>query len=69
MFNPKTTDKVNGMTFDQWMQAVDAALLEMTGLRSGDFYDWCYWDCWHDDECPRDVALDVMRENGYGSFT
>lgn len=56
------------MTFDQWMAAVDAALVEMTGLRSDDFYDWCYWDCWNDGEYPRDVALDVMRENGYGSF-
>jgi hypothetical protein len=57
------------MTFTQWMHAVDTALVEMTGLRSGDLYDWCYWDAWNEDECPREVALAVMCANGYGDFT
>ena len=57
------------MTFTQWMHAVDTALAEMTGMRSGDLYDWCYWDAWNEDECPRDVALAVMCDNGYGDFT
>jgi hypothetical protein len=57
------------MTFTQWRNAVDAALMEMIGLTGDDLMDWDYWDCWNDAQCPRDVALDVMRGNGYGDFT
>ena len=57
------------LSFENWMVLVDKALQEMTGLRSGDLDDWGYWNCWSDGDNPRDVALDVMSENGYGDFT
>lgn len=53
------------MTFTQWRAAVDAALMEMVGMIGDDLPDWGYWDCWNDDQCPRDTALDLLASEGY----
>lgn len=43
------------MTFEDWMQDVDAAVLEMTGLRTEDLVDRP-WREWYDDGLPPDEA-------------
>lgn len=54
------------MIFEQWMKEVDAILVATTGaFDSGDLIDYPYWDAWNDGASPRDVADDVLRENGW----
>jgi hypothetical protein len=44
------------MTFEQWMQLVEANIARMTGgLSSADLPDCCYAD-WYEDECSAKSA-------------
>jgi hypothetical protein len=50
---------MNQYTFDDWMLAVDYALVKLTGLESTDLPDWGYWDAWHNGMTPGQAAEKV----------
>lgn len=51
------------MTFEQWMKAVDAELLQMVGTVSGDLPDSGYYDGFEGGMTPYEMAIEVMVEN------
>lgn len=53
------------MTFHQWLVAADAACVEICGLFRDDLCDWDWYDCWKNDQCPRDAVLDLLEYEGY----
>lgn len=55
-------NKVNGMTFKQWMTNVDKHMCNYTGLTSDDLPDLNYWDMWYSEVSPLDVAIEVLSE-------
>lgn len=60
-------DPVNldGLTFQQWMQAVDREIARYCGLSHHDLADWLFWDNWHNCTPPEETARDVLEDNGF----
>lgn len=52
-------------TFEKFMEQVDAELIATVGIDSNDLPDWGYWDAWDAGESAKDVARDVLEENGF----
>lgn len=55
------------LSFESWMRAVDAALLAMCGMDSGDLADCAYSDMYEDGMSAKAAAKQAVRENG-GDF-
>jgi len=51
--------------FKDWMTEVDFSLDRKAGIESGDLADWNYRDAWVDGMRPKDVAAEVLEENGF----
>jgi hypothetical protein len=52
------------MTFERWMQAVDAEIERRTGFTSDDLPDVSYWDWWDSGLTPIAAAGRVLRNAG-----
>jgi hypothetical protein len=53
------------LTFTDWMRKVNGCIAGITGgLDSNDLSDYNYRDCFDDEYTPREVALEVLEENG-----
>lgn len=50
--------RINGRTFEQWMNAVDKLLIEATGLGSDDLPDQCYMDLFESEVSPEDAVME-----------
>lgn len=49
------------MTFDEWMAAVDAAIVVKVGLGRDDLPDCPYHDWWEDGVTPKGAATKAIR--------
>ena len=55
-------DQINGLTFDEWMQRVNAKLISLTGgFTADDLPDYCYWDCWNDGMNTVETAKEAFQ--------
>lgn len=52
-------------TFEEWMQAVDCRLTQLTGLTSDDLADSNYYDKFDDGIDPEDAAIETLEENDF----
>lgn len=60
--------KAGPMTFAQWMKAVDAEVVKITGgLEAADFADWGFADAFEDGVEPRQAAIDMLAEDVTGA--
>jgi len=57
-----STIKSNGITFEQWMQAVDNVLMSMCGLGHDDLPDARWHDEYDGDSTPREA---IENNNDY----
>lgn len=53
------------MTFKEYMREVDLALVQVCGLTHSDLADYAYYDAYEAELEPREVALDVLSEEGF----
>jgi hypothetical protein len=51
--------------FDAWMAKLDDYLERKVGLRSADLADWPFYDEWEAGSNPRDVADQMLVEEGW----
>lgn len=49
------------MFFEEFMNAVDAELLNLLGVTSEDLPDYGYMDAWEAGEDPEEVAMNVIE--------
>lgn len=52
------------MEFEQWMEQVDALLVEATGTPSDDLPDFAWRDAFDADEEPKDAVEQFLQEEG-----
>lgn len=64
------TTKLDGLSFNQWMNQVDGHVQHTVGLSVHDLPDCNFMD-WYLDEMPaKEAAVEVLNEAGYdGGFT
>ena len=54
------------MTFEEWMQKVNAALVDLCGLEADDLPDWMYADAYEEErEDFAEIAREVIEDAGY----
>ena len=53
------------MDFDNWMEAVDADFVKITGLDRDSWPDQDYWSMFDDEMTPREAVIAAI-ENEYG---
>lgn len=53
------------LSFEQWMQKVDAVLEKKCGLSHHDLEDFCYRDAYDDGEAPSTVAREVLANQDF----
>jgi hypothetical protein len=51
------------LTFEAWMEAVDAEIQRVVGLTTSDLADCCFADMWSDGCPPTEAAAECLREN------
>ena len=56
------------MSFKEWMDRVDDALLNAVGVCHRDLADWMYRDAFDDGFTPDDAAWEVLQDNGLDQF-
>lgn len=54
---------VDGLTFQQWLKAVDRVLMARVGVGHRDLADWMWWDAWESGMSARDAALEAFEED------
>ena len=52
--------------FAIWMHAVDRAVMRRVLVSAFDLEDWMYRDAYDAGQSPRDAAIDMLDDNGYG---
>ena len=52
-------------SFEWWMRQVDAKVLEISGLDSGDLKDFAFRARFDAGEDPESVAVDLLEEEGF----
>jgi hypothetical protein len=52
-------------SFPSWMAKVDAHLVSYCGLDHMCLPDAQYWDAWNDGTDPKDMAIEVLAEEGF----
>lgn len=57
---------VGRLTFEQWLDAVDKAVIGFTGSSREDFRDWHYADSYADGVEPRDAAILMLSKDSIG---
>ena len=55
------------MTFENWMNAVDKAFQDITGLDRDSWPDQDYWSMWEEELTPREAVASTI-ENEYGQY-
>ncbi len=55
----------DGLTYAQWMRAVDAHVSRIAGVSVHDLADFCSRDQWHDAVPPAEAAEEVLIEEGF----
>jgi len=53
------------MTFEVWMNKVDASVSRRAGLGAYDLPDWMYRDAYDDDMSPEDAATEALIAADY----
>lgn len=58
----------NDLTYDQWMQQVDAEVLKITCNEIGvhTLADWMSYDCWEDGMTPYEGAIEALENDDMG---
>ena len=49
------------MDFKQWMREVDAAMIALVGVSSGDIADWLYYDAFEAGVDPAEAAQEALE--------
>ena len=57
------------MTFDQWMQKVDALIQEHAGVPRHYLAAWYYRESFEDGYTPEEVTLDALHNQGMAEET
>ena len=55
------TEKIDGLTVEQWLFRVDAIVNKRCGVSVHDLADFCIWDCWQDGMSPANGALEALE--------
>lgn len=53
------------MTFEMWLDKVDAAFIDITGIDRDSWPDQDYWNMYDSGLTPREAVIDAI-ENEYG---
>ena len=62
-------EKINGMTFDAWFNAVDKEVFEITeAIGVDDLADCCFRDMWRDEVTPHDSAREALSRDTMGQM-
>ncbi len=59
--------KVNGLTFKQWYERVDKAVIQIAGVGIDDLTDGAEqsYDAWSDEWAPREYAVERLENDGF----
>ncbi len=52
-------EKVNGLTFQQWLCEIDVILVTRVGLSASDGLDWPAHDAWEDGLAPDEALTEI----------
>lgn len=63
-FNTRSR-KDDGITFEEWLKMIDVAL---GFISKDDLPDVAFADFYEEGMSPREVARDLLEENGFGDF-
>ena len=53
------------MNFEKWLDAVDKAFIDITGIDRDSWPDQDYWNMWDAGDTPREAVIAAI-ENEYG---
>jgi hypothetical protein len=53
------------MNFEKWLDAVDKAFIDITGIDRDSWPDQDYWNMWKAGDTPREAVIAAI-ENEYG---
>ena len=52
--------------FALWMHAMNRAVQRRVPVSYDDLEDWDYWSAYESDMSPRDTAIQMLQDNGWG---
>jgi hypothetical protein len=58
-------DVIHKLNFERWKQSVDDTLEVIAGVTADDLPDIDFYDRYVNDATPKQVARELLRENGY----
>ena len=59
---------VGDVYFALWLHYVNKHVMRLTHVSFMDFEDWDYASAYESDMSPRDAAVEMLEDNGWGAF-
>lgn len=57
--------KINGLTYKQWHDRVNAIVMRIAGIGIDDLADGLSADAWRDETTPKEYAIEQLENEGF----